>query len=141
MSEAYQSLTHARWNGKYHGVCVPKRRHKTLFGPIRQALGADLSRVGPAARMSDLLSRPLDARATCIYCIEIPPKHAVASVSGFLKGKSALTIARQLSGRERNCTGQHCGARGSAVSTAGCELEPMRASMRAQEQADDQGRL
>jgi len=74
-------------------------------------------------------------------CIEIPPKYAVASVIGFLKGKSAITIARQFSGRERNFTGEHCWARGYAVSTVGFELEQVRAYIRAQEQADDQGRF
>jgi putative transposase len=73
--------------------------------------------------------------------IEMPPKYAVASVSGCLKGQSAITIARQLSGRERTCTDEHCWARGYAVSTVGFELEQVRAYMRAQEQADDQGRL
>ena len=74
-------------------------------------------------------------------CIEIPPKYAVASVIGFLKGKSAITIARQLSGRERNCTGEHFWARGYAVSTVGFELEQVRAYIREQEQADDEGRF
>ena len=74
-------------------------------------------------------------------CIEIPPKHAVASVIGFLKGKSAIAIARQFSGRERNFTGEHFWARGYAVSTVGFELEQVRAYIREQEQADDQGRF
>jgi len=74
-------------------------------------------------------------------CIEIPPKHAVASVIGFLKGKSALASARQLSGRERNFTGEHFWARGYAGSTVGFELEQVRAYIRDQEQADDQGRF
>jgi putative transposase len=74
-------------------------------------------------------------------CIEIPPKYAVASVIGFLKGKSAITIARQFSGRERNFTGEHFWARGYAVSTVGFELEQVRAYIREQEQADDQGRF
>jgi putative transposase len=65
----------------------------------------------------------------------------VASVIGLLKGQSAITIARQLSGRERNCTGEHCWARGYAVSTVGCEREQVRAYIRDQEQADDEGRL
>jgi putative transposase len=60
-------------------------------------------------------------------CMEIPPKHSVASVMGFLKGKSAIAIARQFSGRERNFTGEHFWARGSAVSTVGFELEQVRA--------------
>ena len=60
---------------------------------------------------------------------------------GFLKGKSAITIARQFSGRERNFTGEHCWARGYAVSTVGFELEQVRAYIREQEQADDEGRF
>jgi putative transposase len=59
--------------------------------------------------------------------LESPPKHAVASVIGFLKGQSAIAIARQLSGRECNVTGAHFGARGDAVSPVGCALEQGRA--------------
>jgi len=58
--------------------------------------------------------------------IAIPPQHPVASVIGFLKGKSSIAIARQLCGRERNFTGEHFWARGYAVSTVGFELEPVR---------------
>jgi putative transposase len=68
-------------------------------------------------------------------CIAIPPKHPVASVIGFLKGKSAIAIAR-LSGKERNFTGEHFWARGYAVSTVGFELEQVRTYIRQQEAAD-----
>ncbi len=74
-------------------------------------------------------------------CIEMPPKYAVASVIGFLKGQSAIAIARQFGGRERNVTGEHFWARGYAVSTVGFALEQVRAYIRAQEQADEQGRF
>ena len=74
-------------------------------------------------------------------CIEIPPKHAVASMIGVLKGKSAIAIARQCSGRERNFTGEHFWARGYAVSTVGFELEQVRAYIREQEHGDEQGRF
>lgn len=74
-------------------------------------------------------------------CIEIPPKHSVATVIGFLKGKSAIAIARQFGDRERNFTGEHFWARGYAVSTVGFELEQIRAYIRDQEAADDQGRF
>jgi putative transposase len=74
-------------------------------------------------------------------CIEIPPKHAVASVIGFLKGKSALAIAREFSGRERNFNGEHFWARGYAVSTVGFELEQVRKYIREQEVTDEQGRF
>jgi putative transposase len=63
-------------------------------------------------------------------------QHPVASVIGFLKGKSAISVARELSGRERNFTGEHLWARGYAVSTVGFELEQVRQYIRAQEEAD-----
>ena len=68
-------------------------------------------------------------------CIAIPPKHPVASVIGFLKGKSAIAVAR-LCGKERNFTGEHFWARGYAVSTVGFELEQVRQYIREQEEAD-----
>ena len=139
MSDTYQSLSHSRWHGKYHVVFVPKRRRKVLFGHIRKALGPIFHEL---ARQKEC--RILEGHAMPDHvhmCIEIPPKYAVASVIGFLKGKSAITIARQFSGRERNCTGEHFWARGYAVSTVGFELEQVRAYIREQEQADDQGRF
>lgn len=69
-------------------------------------------------------------------CIEIPPKYAVSSVIGFLKGKSAIAIARQFCGRERNFSGQHFWARGYAVSTVGLELEQVRRYIRDQESSE-----
>jgi putative transposase len=72
-------------------------------------------------------------------CIAIPPKVAVAQVMGFLKGKSAIGIARQFGGKERNFTGEHFWARGDAVSTVGFELEQVRAYIRKQEDEDSDG--
>jgi putative transposase len=59
-----------------------------------------------------------------------PPKYAMASVIGFLKGKSAIAIALQLSGRECNFTGEHYRSREYTVSTVGLELEQVRAYIR-----------
>ena len=72
-------------------------------------------------------------------CIAIPPKYAVASVIGFLKGKSAIAIAREVCGKERNFTGEHLWARGYPVSTVGFELEQVRRYIRDQEEADGTG--
>jgi|SRR5579863_2573057 len=68
-------------------------------------------------------------------CIAIPPKHPVALVIGFLKGKSAIAVAR-LRGKEQNLTGEHLWARGYAVSTVGFELEEVRRYIREQQEAD-----
>jgi putative transposase len=77
---------------------------------------------------------------TMRMCIEIPPKHAVASIIGFLKGKSAVAIARQFGGKLKNFTGEHCWARGYAVSTLGYELERVKRYIREQEAEDQAGR-
>jgi putative transposase len=74
-------------------------------------------------------------------CLEIPPKPAVASVSGFLKGKRALAIAQRGQEKERNCVGDPFWARGAAVSRVGFELESVKKSIREQEPAEKEGRF
>lgn len=74
-------------------------------------------------------------------CIEIPPKHAVASLLGFLKGKSAVASARQFGGKRKNFTGEHFWAWGYAVSTVGYELEAVKRYIREQEAEDQAGRF
>ena len=74
-------------------------------------------------------------------CLEIPPKHAVASVIGFLKGKSALALVRRVQEKDRNFVGEHFWARGYAVSTVGFELESVKKYIREQEKADKEGRF
>ena len=73
-------------------------------------------------------------------CIVIPPKHAVSSVMGFMKGKSASAIAR-LQGKARNLAGEHFWARGYAVSTVGCNEEQVRKYLREQEGSEGSGRF
>ena len=74
-------------------------------------------------------------------CIALPPKYSVAAVAGFLKGKSAIALARHCGGRERNFTGEHFWARGYCVSTVGYEEETVRAYIREQEGREGQGRF
>src|SRR5215831_16229148 len=119
MSDVYQSLTHSKWDCKYHVVFVPKRRRKAIFGQTRRQLGAVFHAL---ARQKECQIIEGHLKLDHVHmCIAIPPKHAVASVIGFLKGKSAIAVAR-LCGRERNFTGEHLWARGYAVSTVGFEL-------------------
>ena len=139
MSEAYQSLTHSRWNCKYHVVFVPKRRRKALFGHIQQALGPIFHELARQKECRIIEGHLMPDHVH--ICIEIPPKYAVASVIGYLKGKSAIAIARQFAGRDRNFAGEHFWARGYAVSTVGFELEQVRAYIREQEDADGEGRF
>jgi len=68
--------------------------------------------------------------------VSIPPEYAVAQVVGFIKGKSAIHIARSYAGRRKNLTGQHFWARGYYVSTVGADEEVIRQHIRRQEVED-----
>jgi putative transposase len=139
MSGTMKSLAHSRWDCKYHVVFIPKYRRKAIYGEVRQMLGEifhDLAR----QKECRIIEGHLLADHVHM-CLEIPPQHAVASVIGFLKGKSALAIARRVQEKERNFGGEHCWARGYAVSTVGFELESVKKYIREQEKADKEGRF
>ena len=106
MSELYESLSHSKWNCKYHVVFVPKRRRKAIFGQTRRHLGEIFHALARQKECQIIEGHLMPDHVH--MCIAIPPKHPVASVIGFLKGKSAIAIAR-LCGRERNFTGEHFG--------------------------------
>ena len=121
-----------------HYVSGSKRRRKVVFGNVRQQLGEIFHAL---ARQKECQILEGHLRPEPVHmCIAIPPKYPVASVIGFLKGKSAIAVAR-LCGREQNFTGEHLWARGYAVSTVGFELEQIRQYIRDQEEADGTGRF
>ena len=139
MSNLYQSLSHSKWDCKYHVVFVPKYRKKAIFGDIRRHLGPIFHEL--ARQKECLIVEGHLMRDHVHMCISIPPKHAVSSVIGFMKGKSALAIARQFSGKQRNFNGENFWARGYAVSTVGFEEEAVRRYIREQEGNDASGRF
>ena len=132
--DAYQSLNHSTWDRKYHIVFIPKCRRKTLFAKLRRHLGAvfhDLakheeSKIEEGHLMVDHVH----------MMISIPPKFAVSQVVGFIKGKSAIHLARVYGERKRNFVGQHFWARGYFVSTVGRDEEVIRQYIRNQEKED-----
>ena len=129
-----RSISHTKWNCKYHIVWIPKYRKKTLFGELRKALGPVLRDLA-VHRESEIIEGPLCPDHVHML-IAIPPKYAVAQVVGYIKGKSAIWIARNYAGRKRNFTGQHFWARGYFVSTVGIEEQVIRDYIRRQEQED-----
>jgi putative transposase len=137
MENSYQSLAHSRWDCKYHVVFVPKRRRRQLYEQIRRQLGAIFHALARQKECQIIEGHVMPDHVH--MCLAIPPKHAVAQVIGFLKGKSAIAIARQFGGKERNFTGEHFWARGYAVSTVGFELEQIRAYIRKQDDEDPDG--
>lgn len=129
-----QSLSHTRWDCKYHIVWIPKCRKKVIYGDIRRYLGDTLHdlarqrecRIIEGHMMSDHLH----------MLISIPPKYSVSQVVGYIKGKSAIQIARSYMGRKRNFTGENFWARGFFVSTAGRDEDVVREYIRNQELED-----
>ncbi len=129
-----QSLAHTKWECKYHVVWVPKYRRKKLFGEIRRELGPVLRELAKH-KGSEILEGKM--RADHVHMlISIPPKYAVSHVIGYLKGKSAIHIARTFGGRQKNFTGEHFWARGYYVSTVGIDEAALRRYIQQQEDED-----
>jgi putative transposase len=132
--EEYETLNHTKWECKYHVVFIPKCRRRTIFGAIKRELGPVFrvlaehkeSRVEEGHLMIDHVH----------MLLAIPPKYAVANVVGYIKGKSAIHIARTFSERKRNFVGQHFWARGYFVSTVGRDEAVIREYIRNQEKED-----
>ena len=126
-----ESLSHRRWECKYHIVFIPKYRRKALFGQVRRELGEVVHRL---ARQKESLIEEGHIMANHVHMIiSIPPKYAVSQVIGFIKGKSAIHIARTYLGRKRNYVGQHFWARGYFASTVGRDEQVIREYIRHQE--------
>ena len=138
----YRSLSHAKWECKYHVVFIPKYRKKAIYGELRKSLGK-VFRTLAEQRESHIEEGHLMPDHVHIM-ISIPPKYAVAQVVGYIKGKSAIHIARTYTGRRRNFVGQHFWARGYFVSTVGRDEAAVREYIRHQEreeQREEQLRL
>jgi|SRR6185295_6938745 len=130
-----QSLSHTRWECKYHIVFIPKCRRRTLYGRLRRHLGE--------------VFRSLAAQKECVLeeghlmpdhvhmLVSIPPKYSVSQVVGFIKGKSAIHLARVYGERKRSFVGQHFWARGYFVSTVGRDETVIREYIRNQEKEDE----
>ena len=128
------SLRHTLWDCKYHLVWIPKCRRKVLYGQLRKYLGS-IFRELAIQKESRVLEGHLKPDHVHML-LSIPPKYAVSQVVGFIKGKSAIHIARTFLGRKRNFTGQHFWARGYFVSTVGIDLNIICEYIKKQEAED-----
>lgn len=128
------SLRHSRWECKYHVVFIPKCRRKVLYGQVRKDLGEVFRGL---ARHKECRIEEGHLMVDHVHMlISIPPKYAVSSVVGYIKGKSAIHIARTYGERKRNFVGQHFWARGYFVSTVGRDEAMIREYIRHQEKED-----
>ena len=129
-----QSLNHTKWECKCHVVFIPKCRRKVLYKELKPHLGEVFRsltgqkecRVEEGHLMPDHVH----------MLLSVPPKNAVSQVVGYIKGKSAIHLARTYGGRRRNFVGQHFWARGYFVSTVGRDEAAVRAYIKNQEQED-----
>jgi putative transposase len=127
----YKSLTHTKWDCKYHVVFIPKKRQKLIYGKLRRYLGEIFHELAKRRGVEILEGHMM---ADHIHmCLSIPPKYSVSNVVGYLKGKSAIVIARKFRGKQRNFNGEHFWARGYFVSTVGLDEMVVREYIRNQE--------
>ena len=129
-----RSLSHSRWDCKYHVVFIPKYRRKRIFGEIRRDLGEVFRRLARQKESQIVEGHLMPDHVHML--IAIPPKFSVANVIGYIKGKSAIHIARAYAGRKRNFVGQHFWARGYYVSTVGRDETVIREYIQNQEAED-----
>ena len=126
----WESLSHVRWECKYHVVIIPKYRRKVLYGKLRRQVGAILRELCRQKGV-ELLEGHLMADHVHM-CLSVPPKYSIAHTVGFLKGKSAVRIHRDLL-REKRMSGLHFWATGYCVSTVGLDEQRIRQYIREQE--------
>jgi putative transposase len=128
------SLSHTKWECKYHVVFIPKNRRKALYGELRRELGVVFRELA-RQRESEIEEGHLMPDHVHMM-ISIPPKYSVSQVVGYVKGKSAIHVARVFGGKRRNFVGQNFWARGFFVSTVGRDEEVIRRYIRHQEAED-----
>ena len=133
--DEFDSLSHSRWECKYHVVFIPKCRRKVLYSGSRKHLGEVFRQLAQRKECEILEGHLMPDHVHML--IVIPPKYAVSQVVGYMKGKSAIHIARVYGERSRNFVGQHFWARGYFVSTVGRDEEVIRRYIRDQEKEDD----
>ena len=142
MMDDFDSLSHSRWECKYHVVFIPKCRRKVLYAQLGGDLGEVFRRL---AQQKESRVEEGHLMADHVHMLlSIPPKYAVSQVVGYMKGKSAIHLARVYGERKQNFVGQHFWARGYFVSTVGRDEQLIREYIKHQEQEDqrlDQMRL
>ena len=133
--DEFQSLSHTKWDWKYHVVFIPKCRRRTLYAQLRKDLGEGFRRL---ASQSESGIEEVHLMCDHVHMmISIPPKYSVSQVVGYIKGKSAIHLARVYGERKRNFVGQSFWARGYFVSTVGRDETVIREYIRNQEKEDE----
>src|SRR5215475_11928810 len=132
--DEYESLNHTQWECLYHVVFIPKCRRRTLYVQLRQYLGEVFRRL---AQQKECRVEEGHLMSDHVHMLlRIPPKYAVSQVVGYIKGKSAIQLARVYGEHKRNFVGQSFWARGYFVSTVGRDEAVIREYIKNQEAED-----
>ena len=129
-----QSLSHTMWDCKYHIIWIPKYRKKAIFEDLRKYLGEIFRELATQKECKVLEGHLMPDHVHIL--LSIPPKYSLSQVVGYIKGKSAIYIARNYDNRMRNFTGEHFWARGYFVSTVGRDEAVIRDYIKRQEAED-----
>ena len=130
----YKSLSHTKWDCKYHVVFIPKYRKKLIYGDLRTHMGEIFHELADQRECKIEEGHLMGDHVH--MCVSIPPKYAVSKIVGYIKGKSAIMIARQFGKKVRNFRGENFWARGYFVSTVGLDEAVILDYIRAQEERD-----
>ena len=126
-----ESLAHTVWECKYHIVWVPKRRRKVIFGKLRREIGTIIRKLCKYKGV-ELMEGNTGTDHIHIL-VSIPPKYSVATITGYLKGKSAMIVFEKYSNLRKNFKGHNFWARGYYVSTVGLDEARVRKYIQEQE--------
>ena len=132
--EDYKKLSHTTWQCKYHIIFIPKYRRKALYGVVKRELGEVFHRLAEQKGCKIEEGHIMPDHVHML--ISIPPKYAVSSIVGYIKGKSAIHVARHVLKKERNYAGQSLWARGYFVDSVGRDTEVIRKYIKGQEAED-----
>ena len=131
---SYQSLSHSKWECKYHVVFGPKYRKKVLYGKIREFLKEEFHELARQKGCAIVAGNLAGDHVHML--VSVPPKCAVSEIIGFLKGKTAIAVARRFGGKVRNFSGERFWARGYALSTVGFNKDQIKNYIRDQQEKD-----
>src|SRR5271165_3335141 len=122
--DEYETLNHTTWDCKFHVVFIPKYRRELLFQELRKPPGEGFRQLAAQKEAKVEEGHLLPDHVHML--LSIPPKYAVSNVVGYIKGKSAIHLARTYGERKRNFVGQSFWARGYFVSAVGRDEKAIR---------------
>ena len=130
----WQTLSHVRWDCKYHVIIISKYRKRVIYGEIRKKIGSIIREL---CRQKGIEIHEGHAMPDHIhFLLSIPPKFSVSNTIGFIKGKSAIRIHRDLL-KSKKMTGLSFWARGYCVSTVGFDEEAIKKYIREQDKNNE----